>query len=111
MIASGRSGAIYDGPRSGRPDRNAPIPAIRLTGIGSPAPPSSHSTRTVQRTDWCSSKFGAVRAPVAGTSVDMSRVVRQLDQLRVVERLHLLKHDRLVRAPRPTLIITQGFQQ
>ena len=29
MIASGRSGAIYDGPRSGRPDRNAPFAAIR----------------------------------------------------------------------------------
>ena len=28
-----RFGAICDGPRSGRPDRNAPIPAVRATTI------------------------------------------------------------------------------
>src|SRR4051794_9699444 len=51
------------------------------------------------------------RRAMRARSVDMSQVVRELDKLHVIERPHLLNHDRLVRAPRPALIITQGFQQ
>ena len=44
-------------------------------------------------------------------SAQVRQVISELDELRVINRLKNLKHDRLVRVPRPALVFTQGLEQ